>query len=405
MAQGFVRSNNLSESVTPTSDRNILDNLGGVNITQDVLLFDGNSGFKSTLTNDSSISRADFFVFDDTTENLFKTVKTDLINNKRAFSNGTKLSIDNGLDGYPFLVVDSNGVDEFRIVLATATLPYQASDYANIWSTIGDISDTILTRQDTISVDNIINMSRPRLTVIDVLADEEEPAGSGDSGDDGDETGGTAGIGADDGAAPDVGFYDNYGTYDQIGYIAGAIGRLEAKKSRTILTDRSNFFDERLRFKGNIRITNDKLVGNNNTPVAIYNNGDNAPGLFIYNTATGGEIRAFSGSENPWEEVSNVAFESGSTSAALQTESNKSQIANLVFQPDGDSAGGASTGSAAARGYKPKLFKKDGSGNTTQAVIPINGGASGQLTLGSYTHKVPMFINGEQYFMLVKETT
>jgi len=92
MAQGFVRSNNLSESVTPTSDRNILDNLGGVNITQDVLLFDGNSGFKSTLTNDSSIGRADFSVFDDTTENLFKTVKTDLINNKRAFSNGTSVS-------------------------------------------------------------------------------------------------------------------------------------------------------------------------------------------------------------------------------------------------------------------------------------------------------------------------
>ena len=101
--------------------------------------------------------------------------------------------------------------------------------------------------------------------------------------------------------------------------------------------------------------------------------------------------------------MSNVPFVSGSTSAALQTESNKSQISNLVFSPDGDSSGGSTTGaSASGRGRKPQLFKKDGSGNSVQMVVPIDGNAAAdqQLTLGGYTHKVPVMVNGEQFFML-----
>ena len=45
MAQGFVRDLNLIESDTGTLDRGILDNLGGPNITTDLLLFDGNTKF------------------------------------------------------------------------------------------------------------------------------------------------------------------------------------------------------------------------------------------------------------------------------------------------------------------------------------------------------------------------
>jgi hypothetical protein len=43
MAQGFVKSNNLGESDTGGLDRSILDNLGGPNISNNVLLFDGNT--------------------------------------------------------------------------------------------------------------------------------------------------------------------------------------------------------------------------------------------------------------------------------------------------------------------------------------------------------------------------
>ena len=49
MAQGFVRDLNLIESDTGALDRGILDNLGGANITTDLLLFDGNFKFISKI--------------------------------------------------------------------------------------------------------------------------------------------------------------------------------------------------------------------------------------------------------------------------------------------------------------------------------------------------------------------
>lgn len=382
MSQGFVRNNNLSESITTSSDRSILDNLGGVNISQDILLFDGNNAFKSKLINDTTISRADFSIFDDTTDSNFKTVKTDLINNKRAFSNGTKISFNDGNDLYPYIVVDSNGLDEFRLVVAaSATSPYNAGEYEAPFSGLSasQISNLTLTRQDTITITNLVNMSAPRLVTNDSVGETEE-VGVSDADND-DDGGGSVGE-----AGGQVGIFDNFGTYDQISYVAGAVGRLEAKKTRTILTDRASFFEDRLRFKGNIRITNDSQT-------AIYNNSANAPGLFIYNTATGGEIRAFSGSDNPWEEAT-ITFDASKT--GLKTTSAKSQITKLVFSPDG---GGSST---SERGLRPKLIKKSGS-SVVDAVTHIDGNASEQLTIAAFTHKIPITVNGEQFFMLAKK--
>lgn len=382
MSQGFVRNNNLSESITTSSDRGILDNLGGVNISQDILLFDGNNAFKSKLINDTTISRADFSIFDDTTDSNFKTVKTDLINNKRAFSNGTKISFNDGNDLYPYIVVDSNGLDEFRLVVAaSATFPYNAGEYEAPFSGLSasQISNLTLTRQDTITITNLVNMSAPRLVTNDSVG-ETEDVGVSDADND-DDGGGSVGE-----AGGQVGIFDNFGTYDQISYVAGAVGRLEAKKTRTILTDRASFFEDRLRFKGNIRITNDSQT-------AIYNNSANAPGLFIYNTATGGEIRAFSGSDNPWEEAT-ITFDASKT--GLKTTSAKSQITKLVFSPDG---GGSST---SERGLRPKLIKKSGS-SVVDAVTHIDGNASEQLTIAAFTHKIPITVNGEQFFMLAKK--
>ena len=382
MAQGFVRTNNLAESLTASSDRNILDNLGGVNITQDVLLFDGNANFESKLINDSSTSRTDFSIFDDTTESNFKTVKTDLINNKRAFSNGTKLSFDNG-NTFPFIVVDSNGLDEFRVVETTATIPYNAGEYSVAFSGL-DITNLTMTRSDTITIANIENMSVERLPTRDVQPESEEGGTSGADSDAGD-----IDIATEEGA----GIFDNYGTYDQIGYISGAIGRLEAKKQRTILTDRLSFFEERVRFKGNVRITNDAQT-------AIFQNGANAPGLFIYNTASNSEVRAFSGSDNPWSEDSAIQMGLG-VKAGLKTASPKSQVSNLVFSPDN----GGTAGTANERGDRPGFVKKNNSGTVIGSVDHIDGNANeqGQLTIAGFTHKIPITINGEQFFMLSKK--
>lgn len=52
MAQGFVTNLNLTESDTVISDRNALDNLGGIGLSNDIQLFIGNARFKSALIND-----------------------------------------------------------------------------------------------------------------------------------------------------------------------------------------------------------------------------------------------------------------------------------------------------------------------------------------------------------------
>ena len=56
MAQGFVTNLNLQESSTVVSDRNALDNLGGIGISRDIQLFIGNTQFKSALINDPNFT-------------------------------------------------------------------------------------------------------------------------------------------------------------------------------------------------------------------------------------------------------------------------------------------------------------------------------------------------------------
>ena len=80
----------------------------------------------------------------------------------------------------------------------------------------------------------------------------------------------------------------------------------------------------------------------------------------------------------------------------LKTTSAKSQITKLVFSPDG---GGSST---SERGLRPKLIKKSGS-SVVDAVTHIDGNASEQLTIAAFTHKIPITVNGEQFFMLTKK--
>jgi len=61
MATGFVTTQNLAESNTGSLDRGILDNLGGPAISNDILLFDGNTRFVSRLVFDQD---ADIFASD-----------------------------------------------------------------------------------------------------------------------------------------------------------------------------------------------------------------------------------------------------------------------------------------------------------------------------------------------------
>lgn len=110
---------------------------------------------------------------------------------------------------------------------------------------------------------------------------------------------------------------------------------------------------------------------------------ENSPGVFI------GTTRAFSSDNNPWEKVGN----------ALQTEGHFVSVADLVF----DGLSNNSTAEAQLR---------NASSTSTRNNIRISGidvGAYGTLgpVVGApkpsgFTHKLPIVVNGETYYMLLK---
>ena len=299
MAQGFVKNLNLQESATRSSDRQILDNLGGVNISQDILLFDANTRFSSILQNDPDftepfetafsgvisgeryrvtdqgqnrdwtqvgspiasppinyiftastpsatltgsdglcrkvIGRIDFEKYTDTLDGVTYRV---IGSNKVAFSNETTLSINAGVT-YPYIVYNSNGTDTFQLTLADG---YPDTITA---LDLGDISVIDLYRSDVITAANINNMS-PETTVINDEDDSNLAEGSG---------------GEDDTDVSGLDIDEEFTPFDKTSYVGNIVGNIEYKKTRVPVTYKDNLFDERVRFKGSVTIVNTDLLG------------------------------------------------------------------------------------------------------------------------------------------------
>ena len=478
MAQGFVKNLNLVESATQTSDRTILDNLGGENITSDVLLFDGNSKFKSALENDSDATtgndvfygnfvvakvykitefgtnrnwasignfngvtpaqgvvftatadgqayiatgeggiarevsaRVDFNNVNDVTDGFTIVV---VGTNKVAYSDGTEVSFDGGTN-YTHIVTNSNGEDKFQLLLKGTTTPI-----VNIADVVADINDCTMIRNDTIDSSSLGNLNVVGLTT----NDEEEAGFSTDPESIVDEADGEVDV--------DQGFQ----VFDQAAYIGNIVSKIKFKKTRIPLTYEDTFFNEKVRFKGEVRLTNNNsleigyprtitsalVVGEEyeiitkdasdnaffntvaQTSNVTYNVGDkftartsdtgsgtstvkatNPPGLFIYNEASGTEIRAFSGTDNPWEEVASPpSFILGNSSEdnALKTTSATSQVARLIFDPSDNAK-------------VPHLVKTN-SGQSAAVDLIVTEDSP------TFTHKLPVTVNGEQFFFLLK---
>lgn len=477
MAQGFVKNLNLLESATQSSDRSILDNLGGENITADVLLFDGNSKFQSKLVNDVNfltgieilygnldntkkykildlgenrnwasvgvnvtpavgvifnasasgqanintgsggivrevVVRQDFQQVVDVDDGF--TIEV-IGNNKVAFSDGTDLSVNDGTD-FTLTVTNSNGEDRFQLVQkGTSTI-------VNLATTVGDINNASLTRSDTITATNLSNLNPSGL-----VTNDSEGQFSLDP----------ESTGSDDGQPTTTSFQ----TFDQIGYIGQVVSKIKFKKSRIPLTYQTSIFDEKVRFKGQVRIVNsdilaigyDQSVATTTGIVAgqqykITDKGDTAdaywnqlagtsnqtyntndlitvvnvaaapqttgrikptdpPGLFIYNEANNTEVRAFSGTDNPWnEDNSPPAFIPGvGNDDALQTASNVAQVSRLNFAPSTNDI--------------PHFVKT----NTAQS-SSVDSIVTENNDLSTYTHKLPVEVDGESFFFLLKQS-
>lgn len=93
-----------------------------------------------------------------------------------------------------------------------------------------------------------------------------------------------------------------------------------------------------------------------------------SPGLFIYDKQSSSVIRAFSSNQNPWEAVTNY----------LQTTSNDITVGKLVLV-------NTSTG--------VNIQLKNSTMKTTVTVANVK---------STFTHKLPVTVNGETYFLCLK---
>lgn len=312
MAQGFVRDLNLIESDTGALDRGILDNLGGANITTDLLLFDGNFKFISKL-------ESSHYSYDSTSGVITVTGE-----GKVAFSDGTKISLGDAPTVFETEVFDSNGIDKFRL-------------RNSLGQNVAPNGD--LRRNDGVSAVNLSNLSSKRLEA---------------------NTGASTGVSSDDGAAD---LFNQYPASSQVDYINSQLSLYYYKRDRVPLTFEDSSFDTRVNFRGSVMI-----VDNDATVSTVP--GPTTPGLFIVDASnpSAGSTRAFSDASNPWSEVG---------SALVTTEAN-SQPNTLKLNP--------------VSGNAPNL-------QTTSTLI-----VSETNTLSSYNFKLPVTVNGETFFLLLKSS-
>jgi hypothetical protein len=316
MAQGFVIDLNLIESNTGALDRGILDNLGGANITTDLLLFDGNFKFISKLEDSHYSYDAPSGVITVTGEG------------KVAFSDGTKISLGDNPTTFETEVFESNGIDKFRLrnLSGQAVAP-----------------NGVLRRNDGVSAENLSNLSTKRL--------ETNPGAS-------------TGISADDGASD---LFNQYSASSQVDYINAQLSLYYYKRNRIPLTFEDSSFDARVNFRGSVMI-----VDNDATSSTVP--GATTPGLFIVDASNpgAGSTRAFSDASNPWSQSGTP----GSATAALVTTEANTQPNTLKLNPVSNNT--------------PNL-------QTTSTLI-----VSQTNALSSYNFKLPVEVNGERFFLLLK---
>lgn len=323
MAQGFVTNSNLSESSSFLADKNIIDNLGGVGISDDIRLFVGNLGHRSRLVNNpnelgesiswgafevgkrykinnvgnsrdwtqvgwvantdgtgpipqdndvfiANNSGADYiegafgsaFELIDVTEftAFFETsgdpsegwtIKVIKRIGRVAFTQGTLVSINNG-SSYDYQVVNSNGVDTFQLA--------DKSDVTAIWdldtgSGAGVVTNLIITRNDSITIENVSNAHITPLG-LDVslnTRDDEDTLST---------------------LSPDPFGNENYDSVSGETFLEGGIPDIQSqidqiniKKKKVILTYVNNRFNlpYGVRFDGAVRVTNRPQASTNRT--------------------------------------------------------------------------------------------------------------------------------------------
>ena len=170
--------------------------------------------------------------------------------------------------------------------------------------------------------------------------------------------GNSSGIGTGTGAAD---LFNSQTINSQTSYIDGNIALFYYKRGRIPRTYEASTFSLPVKFSGPVRITNDQNLAQSGS----------TPGLFMVDANNPGAsaIRAFSDTSNPWTAVT----------GALQTTEANSQASTLKLQQTSQA--------------NPNF---DSTGN--------NHFIAEQIDVGDYTHKLPVIVNGQQYYLLLKSS-
>lgn len=343
--QGFRRDLNFGE---PINDTNALNNLGGAGIANDLRIIQNNLRNKDVLT--WTVAPGTVNGNYDETTGLFSFPEVDLIftNDDEVTPATDVLSLSDVTVGVltagtTYFVVSSDGQTQFGLSERPSTDPLGVS---TITGAIQPYASIDFVRSVPVTFENTQNFIEPQLlSGYRYLDDLNSTFGS-------------------------VQGRNDFAKFD--------ITRKFKAKEDTTTTDP---------FKTEGSIVVDDPAQFNQSEANLTS--DRSPGVFI------GTTRAFSSDNNPWEKVG----------TALQTEGHFVSVADLVID------GMSNDSSVEAKQY-------NASSNATRNNIRINlptgfvdGSLGGYISPGidvgalapsGFTHKLPIVVNGETYYMLLK---
>lgn len=284
--QGFDIKLNLSET---NDGRDILNNLAGAPIADDIILFRNNLRNTSELL--VGVAQRQGFV-----------IRLDPKVQRFVFTNGTKISVFAGNTKVgDYFVGESNNVNEFRIyedeALTQAVFPPAGTDVKYV-------------RSDAISFSDIANLSTPREPVIENISESQINSGVDESNERGNIY---------------TSFIKVYSTI-RTGFnsvLSDYINDIEteldvfSQKKETSLSNLKDFSSTNpITLSGSLFISDP--AGTNSINVST----TSGPGVFILNPETDQGTRAFSSNENVWSEVG----------SDLVVGSKEAVVGNFVFE-------------------------------------------------------------------------
>jgi len=281
--QGFDIKLNLREN---TQDRDVLNNLGGAPIADDIELFINNLRNTSELLVDFPQRNGFDIEFNPNVQRF-------------VFTNGTQISIfvGNVKEG-DYFVGNSNAVNRFRI--------YQDENLTQPVFPIAG-ANVRYVRSDAVESRNILNLNRARDPVVENIS-------SSQIGD----------VGANFTVNPYTSYIRVYNTI-RSGFSSGISGLLNsiengidifAQKRDNSITNIRNFATN-----NGITLSGSLIISDPNQENAIAVRSDSGPGIFILNPETDQGIRAFSSNENAWTADGND----------LVVASKEASVGNFVF--------------------------------------------------------------------------